>query len=575
MPKNMRIKAIIATVFLLSVVVIMTKILSFFYPYYSDKLLWKDLRYASLIVGKSQEFSLERGKIINKSRESGAAFQKITSPFSRDKALRLALLSQIEREDPLFGGTGIDMDDYKKNLEELNQSSQRLKEILNLEYDLYPITFLNETGKVFEARSNLISAPSYEAGSKLLAAERQTVKAYRDYAKYLNKIVSRDGVPEALFVQAGGITSKKVITDDLSKIIRNSNTLDREITRRVLCLNFSSLFCNRDTLFSDKEAEIDKSTIEPPTLFKPNQDENRTAIVGGPYVIESRCGKERQDSNESRLIYSVIDDKSGLSPYPEDNIFFQRVTVEQYGEALYEQYMREGIEWEANFFDSSYACNDLTYLPALTTIDAFYRKYLLQPLVSESLLEKAPGKLKVLLLEARDAEIRLKNEKYPRLTTLVEIANTYAKSYDEIIRLQNQPNLPEIAGDFHFLQDELLLRTNFINGRMANYESLIKFLAFRTRGHAEMSKLNKKGQTEKEYTYVMRNSYSILLLGFSRGVWRLDTELEYLTSETKMRDDLKSFNELSKEIGIEAVNKILSINRGNVVKGLEAEVDSD
>jgi hypothetical protein len=143
------------------------------------------------------------------------------------------------------------------------------------------------------------------------------------------------------------------------------------------------------------------------------------------------------------------------------------------------------------------------------------------------------------------------------------------------MRLQNQPNLPEIAGDFHFLQDELLLRTNFINGRMANYESLIKFLAFRTRGHAEMSKLNKKGQTEKEYTYVMRNSYSILLLGFSRGVWRLDTELEYLTSETKMRDDLKSFNELSKEIGIEAVNKILSINRGNVVKGLEAEVDSD
>jgi len=560
--------ALVAFVLFLGLLVYST-----YYPFIFRNLLWKDIQIDSFKLSEDGPIYGIKGGVATVNNQNRDLKPEVSPVLARedDSIIRMVLFTQINNEDPLFGGIGFDVDVFDQAVARLGKNQDDFLKELGLEDDIYPIDFLNKITEVNRLNTDFEQYKSVVSANKLLKKERETVSAYRNYAIFLKEKLSKTKLPAGLFVQTGGITSKDILLSDMQKTIDNASAIDSEITSRSSCLNVSSMFCNRRTLkvFNDY-SEITSKT--PTEIFPPLPTLSGQPVVAkGPYQIITPCGKLSPTASDVAFFYAIEShNQSDLSSQQADNIYFEKLSVEQFGNDLYNQYLSHGLEWDVATMNNGYTCNDMEYQASVATINSYYKEFGQEPLMKGVVTDGWPEQLRAQAIIADGLEVSFATEKYPSEITLSKLAKSYAEMYNQVIVHENSRGAVSADG-LDQLKDKLLCRFNFINNRMADYGRTVSYMAFRTESHSLMSEVNPKGQTELNYIYFMRNDYGLTLGGFSPSVWRSAARLEFLSKDTQVNPKLLGYGDFVKQFGLDYVEKVMSVTRDVVVAELRAK----
>ncbi|GEM_PF-1455289 len=544
---------------------------SIYYPFISKNLIWKDISFDNLYLSSSgPSYTLSAGELtIGNTKRTLKPESSLVLARENDAVLRLAIFAEINNESPLLGGPGLDAGALNSSIIDLSNNQAKLKNILGIKDDIYPIDYLKKIITVNTAELKFEQDKTLQNANELLAAEKSAANSYQTFAIFLRNKLANTKLPADLFVQSGGITSQTTILSDLDKTIANASNLKGQIAARSACLNYSTIFCKRENLkiFNDYS---DVPTIAPAEVF-PGHDimTGQPVKADGPYEVATRCWRETSSSANTLLLYALrSSDGKTMSPQLAGNIYFEKLSVDQFGEKLFDQYAADGVGWDIASIDAGYTCNDMEYQPNLATLSAYYSLYGQKPLFSGQDTRSWPTEITSSLMVASNLESIFASEKYPSDTTLSKLAKSYASIYNQIILLENHnPNASD-KKTLDTIKGEVLYRFNFINCKLAGYDKLLGFLAFRTGTHALMSELNPKGQTELDYVYFMRNAYGITLGGFSPSVWQSTSRLEYLVSDTHISSALVDYDDFVKQFGIDYEKKVMSVTRDLVVAQL-------
>lgn len=541
---------------------------SLYYPFTSQRLHWRDISVSDFRLKEDGPiYSVTEGQI----SVGGVARELIadTSPqvtMENSAAIRFALFSQINKEDPLFGGPGFDANVYEKAVNELSANQNEFKSDIGLSEDIYPLSFMNKITEVNKLNDAFEKDKSVVNANKLLAVEKAAASAYRSYAVFLRSKLNQTKLPSELFVQSGGSTSRAILLSDLQQIIDNAASLSGEISSRSYCLNYSAIFCNRKPLkvfddYSDVPV-ADQSEVFPGlTVFS-----SQPAVANGPYQVVTPCFRKNASETDARLLYLLESHEAkDISSQIADNVYFEKLSAEQFGIELYNQYLEHGVEWDVATLSNGYACNDMEYQASLATVNSYYKQYGQKPLFDAISGGNLPSDLQKKIATAREAEQLFANEKYPSEMTMSKIAVSYANLYNQIIEDEQNKSSMNISSATNVLKDNLLFRFNYINDKLADYGRSISYLSFRTQSHASMSEVNPKGQTELNYVYLMRNDYALTLAGFSPSVWRNNSRLQYLSADTMVNPKLVGFDDFVKQFGVEYANRVMAVTRRDVI----------
>jgi len=515
-----------------------------YYPYINKQLLWRDIDIAEGAIKLS--------------------FDPVVA-VGNDKQIRMAIFYQINKERPLFSAPGLDIDELHASVNKLRTSQADLLNVLGLSDDMYPLDYLQACAEVSQASERFEADPTSLNAKELLKAERKATSLYRNYANSLKSKLSRIKLPSSLFSQAGATTSKDIIIEDLEKTITNSRKLDLEIDSRSRCLSWSSLFCHRKAL--KPFATRSDDNLQNSSLFPAqNLQSGATFTTNGVYQIDSPCWKKDENSTETHLVYALVNnDNNVLIPQLASNRFFEPLTPEAFGEPLFDEYKKLGVDWQVNYMDNAYTCNNLEYQAGITTINAYYNRFASKPLLKDVEVTLFPSTLQEMVRSAQLNESIFASEKYPSEATLGKIINDYAKIYNYLVLDTNRAAKTDKFVGLAPLRDEMLFRFSFFDNQLADYPENLNYLSLRDSWHARISEVNIKGKVESEYVYFMRNAYSITLLGFSPSVWQSEARLQYLDKNSKVSSNLIDNNDFVKKFGQQYTDKVASVTRELVI----------
>jgi hypothetical protein len=567
-PINLGVKGKIGIVFLVIISFLGLYLYSVYYPFLNNKLLWRDINIENLLLTNNGPiYSIDSGKVtVAGSTEELKPNWSLTKEVQNDSIIRLALFSQIDKESPLFGGPGLDINSFEQSVTGLAKSQNDLENVLGLTSDLYPIDFLQKVAEANKSEISFENDRSVQNANNLLKVDREAVVSYRTYVVNLRSKLANTKLPAGLFTQSGGITSEAIILGDLDKAAANASALDQEISNRSSCLNYSSFFCQRQALSLFNDYSDEKATT-PTEIFPGDETLNGQSVVAdGPFQVVTRCWRPTTSSPNVLLLYSLqsVDGKD-LSSRAAGNIYFEKLSAEQFGIELYNQYLKHGVEWDVSSMDSGYTCNDMEYQPSLATISSYYEEFAQKSIFPQVDSLDWPVNIQKLIIASKNLEASFATEKYPSEMTLDKVAKSYAELYNSIVLYENQSGNNSAMDD---LKDNLLYRFNYINNKMANYDKVINFLSYRTGSHAKTSEADPKGQTDMNYLYFMRNAYGLTLLGFSPSGWRSSTRMEYLDASTKISPSLVGYDEFVLKFGVDYAKKVISVNRNIIINEL-------
>lgn len=545
--------------------------LSLSYPYISG-LIWRDINLTGLKVNNT-EYNLNQGKLSKNGKERSLHFElNPASLLENDKVLRLALFYQINKENPLFTGPGLDKEQYKKSIEKLEKINQRLLNNTGFKENVVPINFLKKTVEVIEAQRKFENEKSLTNARILIDKNKETNNNYKKDAQNLKKKLEGLNLPQNTFIQPGSVTSKDIILNDLEKIIKNYDYMEKEIINREKCLNFSTFFCKRILL--NKKIEINNEiSEEEPTKILNNEElyypiDSKNMTLKGPYKIKSPCWKKDKNDKEEHYLYEMEENVNGIKkviPKIATTNYYREIKTNGGEMVLDKAYKKAGLlDWRAVFVTTTYACNNLEYQSILATINAYYKKYKDKNILSN--LEEKDGfskEYKNLIEKGLETEKALFAEKFPSQKTLNSLGGYYANIYSFVVKEQHKNNQHPWLDDYIKIKDELLNRYLFIERRFADFDRVINFFSFLLDSSSQMYRFI-EGNSEA-YTYYIRNGYSLTYLGFSSSVWKNNEPLQYIDFEkSKLREDLKDYEEMVREFGEEYVAKINSIPRSRI-----------
>jgi len=519
-----------------------------YYPYIDKGLYWKDI----VMLKGIEKYSLDPIEV-----------------WRNDGLMRLGLFYQINIEDPLYYGPGLNSKEFSQSVALLDSSQKELKTALGLSEDIYPIGYLNTVASVVSENQIFKEKPNMTNGMELIKKQRLANDLYRKYAVSIKSKLDRSEIPNELFIQAGAVTSKKIIIDDLTNIIKNSDQMEIDISMRERCLTLSSIYCQRKKI--NIVDNLNGNTLQNENIFPPRNTLSNNLEINSNKIfqINSPCWKKKPNSSETHLIYA-IENNEVIIPQLADSRYFETVTVESYGEALHDAYEKLGTEWAVNYMDSSYNCNNLNYQASLSTLSGYYTKYATTPLLLTDVLDKLPKDIRESARKTEVEEKKLLSEKYPSDTTLAKITQGYAYIYNSLTEDLNESNKEIVDIMPSGFREELLQRINYSRERFAGYQKNINFISYRNLSHAQIARSNKKGRIEKDYTYFMRSSYGLTLTGFSPSVWRSEAPLQYITKDSTLYKGLIDNDEFVARFGeafaetVDATTRTMAIK--NIVK---------
>lgn len=508
--------------FYLLLFVVLIAFLIYFYLNFSKthkiEALSKGINISSISY-KSKNYKIVDGKVSPKD-------------LNYDAVLRLALFYQWNKEDPLFYSPDFNFEAFKDTVSALEFEQANLLKLLSQESKIYPSDFFRSLISSSEKMELFLNQPSEILANQLIDSQN---KAQKDYDMDINGLISSSkdleaAKPTSLNVQ----TSTSLIFSDFQKIAENSQSLKSEIDKRRKCLT-EQRQCLRPMLSFNKPkpAQLDNkpdNLLSATVIFRIGK--NSAKHYRGPYGVLSPCLGYGENFSWPRQYYYLTDDPKLLNVFynlPTENIqlaselFFRQIQLEanQPGD---EQLKQQGGDYIHQPATASYMCSYQGYFTEIAELDDFLLNR--KPMLKDKAISNLLRDNKNILERASFYEDRFFKTKYPSYDQLTELANYYGYVYKLISVNQNR-----LLEDVEQQQKlELLNRYLEINRKLVGFHKLINdFLThIRTASYREILRPQAQIEFSKTYNYFFNSAYSLMFMPFTKSVWRLDSNPQYL-----------------------------------------------
>jgi hypothetical protein len=457
---------------------------------------------------------------------------------------------EITYREPLLVSPELNDKEYKDSTNKLVESQRELLDLLDLQDEATPTGFLKSLIDVKESDNNFRAEPSYENAEKLLASYRKSVEIYQTEVirakDNLEKYFPYD--TEKSFVNFGSTTNNKIISDDLSLLIKNGEALEREIDKRERILGGKIGYKPRSVEPRYYEQLSLKENLGDLGKYR-NQDSSLEKL----YIVDSPCfGNEEEENIFTYYTRKSINGKDIFLPKIANNKYYQKLS-----ETIpYEnRFIEEGIEWRLIKEGNTYRCNNLEYQANLLALINFNKKYESKPFFTDDNLVKLDlsGHEITLWQQGAVYEGRILEKRdyyfYKELVTLAEYYQYFSTRYD-----LGSVEFKELSERFLFINNQqygldLILNTEFF------YNDL------RDRLGAGVILVR---DSFANHLYATRINYSFVFLNFSDAVWRLDEKPKYTTTHQK-NDRFLTIAELSKLFSAEEIERIETITHADTL----------
>lgn len=526
-------------------IVILAFYIYFSTPYFPGATPWKDI---DIAASQTLHFSLNPKTL-----------------YDNYRTIQLAVFYQAELEDPLFANDGLSKDGFAQAIDNLTENNTNFKKNTGVLEDVIPVKFLAKLQDAFSSREAFFSNPSAESGKRLLDSYQETSTIYKQSADKIKEQIEKNTtkIGDKTFAEYGSEINRKVILDDIGKIVKNADYLDQEISKRRGCLA-SLTFCKRG-LLQEKKKVVSAKTPADTTVLPLSEryyDNGQNRKLLGTYIVSSRCWAQKVGSYP---IFLYEDNKTTSVVYrPElaSNSYFEKLKADS-KDSVDQQYLKDGLEWRHAAVTTSYACNDLDYQASLTTIDYFFRTYKTNLIYSQ--ISLGQNQKNTALSESINRGKKLEefffSSPYPSEENMNNLSKAYLETYGLMVGEMASGN--SATGENVRLKDELLERIVLIRVKTAHIDRILNFSAMVNNTLSRMTSYDDLDRSP--YIYLVRNGYPLTMFGFSPSVFRNPDKLRYITAGA-IRSDLKSNIEMVATYGQAYVDKISQVSRGSILR---------
>jgi hypothetical protein len=481
---------------------------------------------------KITSFSLVIGLLII----IGVIFFSYYHRIPAEKAL--VNFTKITTDDPLFVSPELDLTELKKSTGYVQSIQNQYMKQYGLNQEITPTGFLMEIAETKEVSDKFQQNPSKENAVSLIASYRKSNKAYLEEVTFLKNELTK-AFPlekEVTFANIGSATTNTIIAKDYDLMIDNSKEMDSEIKYREKILN---------GITAPKTAQSAIIPTKPQEVNNINQEEGKAL-----FTIKTSCFQTTGEVIPFNLIFEKNkdgDDK--IIPKIANDSYFQKMNSNDPTE---NKYLSQGIEWRRIREGNSYRCNDLGYQANLVSFRSFINKY------KGNLLFDAKNRDE---FELNENDLKKWQEGYELEVKILTITNTY-----------NYSDLELLADYYHYFwsknQDsrrELNERYLYIKNKQADME-LILNTAFSFDNLLARLKKNPASMPDKykKYLYVIRNNYSYVFLNFSRAVWRLQLNPQYVANYSD-NGEFGNLRELEKRYNSDQIKKFEEVSESDIL----------
>ena len=547
-----------------------------FYGYlslpYLDTSQWIDIEMDGLKVAESASLYNISGGILEKDGISRKIKFEIAPQklLENNKVLRLALFYQINKEDPIFYGPGLDTGSYSKALEKLESVNDDLVRNMELEDDLVPLDFLQSAGKVLAAYEDLEKDKSLDRAQNLIATQEEATVNYKKDATTLRTKINELFGENKYIIQGGSVSTTDIMTSDLDKIIKNSDLISNDIQSRETCLA-SYIFCKRPKIESMEPIKSEKVDITYPSFLDTDElyftKDLESSEIEGPYELSTSCWNEASGEPANQYLYEIvenIDSRERLIPKIATTNYYQEISLAT-EETVDIGYKNHDLDWRVAFLTTPYTCNDLTYQSSLATMNYYRTKSgpgLFSIMKDDSEYQGAPEEYQQIIDAGQKSETAFIDANVPTESDFLETGGLYRELYRLILeKINNGETVPTFILS---KKDEILDRQLLIEGRLASFDGVLNFYSYILDGYSQMALFYDKGEKDS-YIYTARNGYSLLFWGFSPSVWRSQEKLEYIaTDKPQLREGLLNREEMIRRFGESFTEKVTHLTREQV-----------
>lgn len=554
-------------------IVISSLLVTFFYVYYSLPYLKKDAYWRNIDVEgvrlseAGPEYKISDGYLFKGGVKRRLKFE--LSPFKlieNERVLRVALFYQINHIDPIFSGPGLEVNDLNRSVERLEKIHAGMLTSLGLKKSVVPVNYLQSWGKTVEYEAVFRQTKNFPAAKRLVKSQKKTSEAYGVEAQELAETIKELFPEDKALLQGGSLTTTGILQEDLEKVSENAGVLKKEIRTRNACLRISSVFCRPELPWVPESIELkeydDQSVLPLSDLYYTKDPKD--SVIRGPYRVKTSCWNKENGEKRPQLIYLFEEKNAGfnrLIPKLATQNYYQEIKAGS-EEVIDIGYKNHGVPARVMFDTTPYNCNDLTYQPAMATLN-YFKSNFKSDLFSR--IEKEEGiteELSEIIEEGKKYETQFEKENYPSGESLQNLGRSYSRLYEA---------LAEKTGSSKAMKDhreEALERALIIKTKLANFDGIINFFSYILDGYYQVEKAY--GKEEKyDYLYTVRSGYSLFFMGFSSSVWRISSEPRYIeSSKPQLRPDLLTREQMIQKYGKEQLDQVTSLTRAQVWKEL-------
>lgn len=490
---------------------------------------FKDLNFEKISLSESV-YAIKNGGIY----KDGEKISVETLTDESSEVLRLALFYEWFNEDPLLVDSNFDLENFGKSLTLLKATQASFLKTYGFKDDFYPDEFLADFLAANEAYAKLRKDVSDINAGDLAQKLEKAVSSYKSEAEKLKNTISGLGgqiLAGRIYASLGGETyiTADIILGDLERIISNANALNKELDERKKCLFGSPEFCQRPLLALaslPRFGSLPNTAVASAKFLSKEELGFKSGVdYRGPYIVNSKCWQKKN----KQFLYNSDLCFAGAGYCMQNGVLATNAYFTKLADffALDKFFKAKGLEVIPQSATTQYDCNDLSYQPALGTLDYFFRKYKNDRIFStlqkfqkfNSEDKKLASELEELSSAGKRAEENFFDATYPSEDALVNLSEFYGYAYGFLAK----NNL-----DFNSIKSEFLGRHLIIKNKLADINLPMNRAAFHQKNLEEMFK-PLEPKPSPNYIYTIRSAYSLLFFNFSPAIWRNETKPDYLT----------------------------------------------
>lgn len=274
--------------------------------------------------------------------------------------IKLKRFYEITKADPLFYDESLDGEALAVELSRIEKLEAKMGGFLEIEH-------LKLLPEIKIETERFLKDPDFLKAFRLLNLPKEFVRRYKkgveSHRVALEQAAGNKRNQKIIYF--GSATTPGIIIDDLKLIIKNAQTLEKEIREHEKCL-WKGECKIQDTRYQiqDTEPELQKNiTLLPPEILAPE----RYDTFRGPYVTKNGCfGFEAGGEPKTQLFYIFEREEGGRK------ILFPKLATENYYSELekearpFAEYLvRRGFRYDQERETNDYRCSDLTYWPEI------------------------------------------------------------------------------------------------------------------------------------------------------------------------------------------------------------------